>query len=143
MESPNHHNIDEHFILTKIIESRIAFVYIYNKNIVVVEVKNGVKLSYASGTSLLLQTMVALKNRSWIYISNRIHSYSVVPTDYKHLHKINTLKGLSIVSKESVINSNPPIEEAFCKKPFKLSYNLNESMLWAAKALKGTLLMKS
>ena len=137
MRSPEHHYIDNRFTLTNTITSKIATVYIYNKNIAVVEVKSGVKLSYLVGASLLLKCLAVLKNRPWVYISNRVNSYSVVPTDYDYLHRIKTLKGLSIVTKESVINSNPPIEEIFCKKPFKLSADLNDSMIWAENALNG------
>ena len=141
MHSPEHHHIDKRFTLTNIITSKIAMVYIYNKSIAVIEVEKGVKLSYISGATLLFKLVAAFKNNPWIYISNRIHSYSVVPTDYDYLHRIKTLKGLSIVAKESVINSNPPIEEVFCKKPFKLSSKLNESMIWAENALDGTFVL--
>lgn len=137
MEPLNPHNISSAFQLTKTIKSKIATVYVYNKNILVVEVNEGVNLSYASAASLLFKGLLVLKNRPWVYISHRIHSYSVVPTDYEHLHKIGTLKALSIVVPSGTDPSTTAIEQIFCRKPFKLFNNgLEEAMIWAEKMLK-------
>jgi len=137
MEPQNPHNVSSDFQLTKIITSKIATVYVYNKNILVVEVNEGVNLSYASAASLLFKGLLVLKNKPWVYISHRINSYSVVPTDYEYLHKIGTLKALSIVVPTDTDPSTTAIEQIFCRKPFKLFNNgLEEAMVWADKMLK-------
>jgi len=136
MEPQNPHNVSSDFQLTKIITSKIATVYVYNKNILVVEVNEGVNLSYASAASLLFKGLLVLKNKPWVYISHRINSYSVVPTDYEYLHKIGTLKALSIVVPTDTDPSTTAIEQIFCRKPFKLFNNgLEEAMVWADKML--------
>ena len=136
MELQKSHNISDRFILTNRINSRIATVYVYNKNILVVEVKEGVNLSYALAASLLFKGLLVLKNRPWVYISHRVHSYSVVPTDYEYLHRIGTLKALSIVVPSGTEPSKTAIEQIFCRKPFKLFDNgLEEAMIWAEKVL--------
>ena len=138
MKSPlNPHNLSDAFVLTNRITSKIATVYVYNKNILVVEVHEGVNLSYASAASLLFKGLLVLKNRPWVYVSHRVNSYSVVPTDYEYLHKINTLKALSIVVPTGTDPSTTAIEQIFCRKPFKLFNNgLEEAMQWAEKILK-------
>ncbi len=136
MESLNPHNLSDDFQLTKIITSKIATVYIYNKHIAVVEVNEGVNLSYTTARSLLFKGLLAFKNRPWVYISNRVNSYSVVPTDYEYLHKIKTLKALSIGVPSGTDPSMTAIEQIFCRKPFQLFDNgLEEAMQWAEKML--------
>ncbi|WP_299209531.1 hypothetical protein [uncultured Dokdonia sp.] len=137
MKSSSPHHLSDRFQLTNRITSKIATIYIYNKNIAVVEVHEGVNLSYASAASLLFKGLLVLKNRHWVYISHRVHSYSVVPTDYEYLHKINTLKALSIVVPTGTDPSTTAIEQIFCRKPFQLFNNgLEEAMIWAEKTLK-------
>ena len=132
----NPHNVSDTFQLTKTLTSKIATVYIYNKRIAVVEVNEGVNLSYASAASLLFKGLMAFKNRPWVYISNRVNSYSVVPTDYEYLHKISTLKALSIVVPPGTDPSTTAIEQIFCRKPFQLfSDGLEEALVWAEKVL--------
>jgi len=134
------HKLSEKYRLTNVIKSNIAMVYVYNKNIAVVEIKEGVTLSYITGMSLLLKGVTVFGNRPWVYISNRINSYSVVPTDYKYLHRIGTLKALSIVTHEEGGKLKPHVESIFCKKPFDIFDELEEAMEWAEKALKQTLI---
>jgi hypothetical protein len=133
----NPHNLSDAFVLTHRIKSKIATVYVYNKNILVVEVNEGVNLSYASAGKLLLKGLLVLKNRPWVYVSHRVNSYSVIPTDYEYLHKIKTLKALSIVVPTGTDPSTTAIEQIFCRKPFQLFNNgLEEAMVWAEKMLK-------
>ena len=136
MNPLNPHNVSDAFQLTKTITNKIATVYVYNKRIAVVGVNEGATLSYASAASLLFKGLLTFKNRPWVYISNRVNSYSVVPTDYEHLHKINTLKALSIVVPEGTDPSTTAIEQIFCRKPFQLFTNgLEEALVWAEKML--------
>ncbi|MEL6810943.1 MAG: hypothetical protein AAFP76_06370 [Bacteroidota bacterium] len=136
------HNLPEKYRLTHVIKSSIARVYVYNKNIAVVEINEGVNLSYLTGMSLLVKGVAVFGNRPWVYISNRINSYSVVPTDYKYLHRIGTLKALSIVTHEEGGKLRPHVESIFCKKPFDIFDELEEAMEWAEIALSKGLVKK-
>ncbi|HIB48495.1 MAG TPA: hypothetical protein EYN07_12280 [Flavobacteriaceae bacterium] len=111
-----------------------ADVYLYDQ-FAVVEVKEGVTLSYASGFTLLVKGLKLYGNQPWIYVSNRINSYAVVPTDYKYLNKVPTLKGLVIVSPEKSKVNNAHLEKAFFKKPFKIVSNLEEAYEWGKQVL--------
>jgi len=131
MVIPAHHKLSDKYLLTHTIKSKAANVYIYNKCLAVVEVHEGVTLSYLTGASLLIRALFIFKNRKWAYISNRINSYSVVPTDYDHLHKIGSLKVLSIVRNPQEVNKALPIESIFCRKPLKLFNELDEALDWS------------
>lgn len=111
-----------------------ADVYLYDK-FAVVEVKEGQTLSYANGFTLLVKGLRIIGTKPWIYISNRVNSYSVVPTDYKYLNKVPTLKGLAIVSSEKSELNNAHLEKAFFKKPFKIVDSLNSALAWGTEIL--------
>ena len=118
-------------------ENDAAKVYLYGQ-IAVVEATEGATLSYRTGFTLLVKGLKICGTKPWIYISNRVNSYSVVPTDYKYLNKVPTLKGLVIVSpKESEIN-NARLEEAFFKKPFMIVNTLEEAYQWSKDMLDNT-----
>lgn len=135
MSQDKPHNLPDRYVLTDQIKNKTANVYFYNKTIVIVEVHEGVTLSYRTGLSILFQTIGILRNRNWVYISNRVNSYSVVPTDYNILHKIPTLQALAIVTNEDGGRLKPHVEELFCKKPFNLFDDLESAAKWAEKSL--------
>jgi len=128
-----HHIITEDYTLTHQIRNSVATVYFYD-TIVVVEVAEGQTLSIINGAKLLLKTVLHLKTKPWVYISNRVNSYAVVPTDYDHLDRISSLKALSIVMPESK-STIPLLEPMFCRKPFKQFVDLQSAMDWAKKKL--------
>jgi hypothetical protein len=71
-----------------------------------------------------------------VYVPHRVNSYSVVPTDYEYLHKVNTLKALSVVVPDGTDPSTTAIEQIFCRKPFQLFNNgLEGAMVWTEKTL--------
>lgn len=116
-------------ILEEIVDAQAATVYFYN-HFVVVEVREGITLSYKNGFSLLVKGLKKLGRKPWIYISHRVHSYSVVPTDYKYLNSVPTLKGLVIISPEKSERNNAHLEKAFFKKPFTIVENFEEAYHW-------------
>lgn len=124
------HKIGPNYALTRVITSKIGTVYFYNSNIVVVEINEGVDLSYIVGGALLVRCLLYLRARPWVYISHRRNQYSVLPTDYTYLHKIPTLKALSIVRSADKKYEPAPIETIFCKKPFELFHDLDEALAW-------------
>ncbi|EAP86589.1 hypothetical protein [Croceibacter atlanticus] len=76
------------------------------------------------------------ENRSFGYISNRIHSYSVDPTIYLDTSKkFEKLKAIAVVSKGKMHRSNFQLEKQFFKSPLMLFEELNEAKTWMAEQL--------
>jgi len=123
------HNLTPDFQLKKKMETNIGVVYFYN-NIVIFEAKEGVVLSYKTGFSILLKSLNYLGTKPFVYISNRVHSYSVKPMDYKYLNKVPTLRAVGVVNYSEVGHTNAELEAKFCKKPFHMFDNLTEAVIW-------------
>lgn len=128
------HNIPDTTELKEVFDTEIATVYFYD-NIVIVEAVEGITLSYKTGFSLLVKGLKYLGNRPWIYISNRVHSYSVNPNDYKYLDQVPTLKGIAVVNHTESGRKNAQLEASFCKKPFKVFDDLTEAYNWGKEFL--------
>ncbi|MRT16016.1 hypothetical protein F3C99_03495 [Vitellibacter sp. q18] len=129
MEKISPHRLPSEFQLKEILETPIGLVYFYG-NIVVFEANEGVTLSYKSGFSILLKGLTIVGTKPVAYISNRIHSYSIKPIDYKYLNKVPTLKCVGIVTYTDLGHSNAQLESKFCKKPFGIFGDLSEAVLW-------------
>ena len=123
------HNLPSEFQLTNVMETDIGNYFFYG-NIVVVEAKEGIDLSYKQNISILLNTLNITENKPWCYISNRINSYSIRPLDYKYLNKIPTLKALGLVNYNNIGRANNFLEAKFFKKPFEVFNNLTEAVIW-------------
>jgi hypothetical protein len=135
MKQPKHHQFDTPLTLSHIIEREIATVYFYKK-IIIVEAKEGVNLSYKTAFSLLIKVLAMLKNKPWVYISNRKNSYSVTPTDYKYLKHVSTIKGLAVVVSSQTGQINAEIEKSFYNGPYEIFNDLNNAVSWASGILK-------
>lgn len=129
MEKITQHNLPSGFQLKKKTETDIGMIYFYN-GIVIFEAKEGVVLSYKTGFSILLKGLNYLGTKPWVYISNRVHSYSIKPMDYKYLNKVPTLRAVGVVNYSEVGHTNAELEAKFCKKPFHMFNNLTEAAIW-------------
>ncbi|HPE82701.1 MAG: hypothetical protein KDC94_01425 [Aequorivita sp.] len=129
MEKIVTHNLPQGFQLKKKLETDIGMVYFYN-GIVIFEAKEGVVLSYKTGFSILLKGLNYLGAKPWVYISNRVHSYSVKPMDYKYLNTVPTLRAVGVVNYNEMGHTNAELEAKFCKKPFQMFDNLTEAAIW-------------
>ena len=129
MEKITLHNLPPDFQLKKRLETDIGMVYFYN-GIVIFEANEGVVLSYKTGFSILLKGLNYLGTKPWVYISNRVHSYSIKPMDYKYLNKVPTLRAVGVVNYSEVGHTNAELEAKFCKKPFQMFENLTEAAIW-------------
>tara|TARA_R110002124_G_C8974716_1_gene515869 strand:- start:12138 stop:12611 length:474 start_codon:yes stop_codon:yes gene_type:complete len=138
MNTTQPHNLPEPFTLTDSIKTEIGTVYFYG-NFVVVEMNEGVNVSFKTGFSILLKGLSILGGKPCIYIANRIHSYSVTPTDYKYLNKVPSLKGVAIVNHLESTAANTQLEASFCKKPFEVFNSLEEAFQWGEKTLKSSM----
>ena len=86
MKKLSPHKLPEDIVLKNVLETDIGTVFFYG-NIVVFEAKEGIVLSYKNGFSILLKGLKILGAKPWVYISNRVNSYSIKPIDYKYLNK--------------------------------------------------------
>ncbi len=134
MKSIYPHKLPPEFHLDKEMETKIGMYYFYG-NIVVVEVKEGIILSYKTEFSILLSTLTLLGSEPWVYIANRVHSYSIKPLEYKYLNEIPTLMGIAIVNYNPIARSNAVLESKFCTKQFEVFHNLVTAVHWAKSLL--------
>lgn len=130
-------HFNQQLTLLKTIEHKAATVYFYEQ-FVVVEVNEGVTLSYASGFSLLVSGLKYLGTKPWIYVSHRVNSYSVVPTDYKYLNRVPSLKGLVIINARTSQSDNSHLERKFFKKPLKITDSFDEALAWGREILENS-----
>lgn len=112
------HNFPAEFQLTNVMEMDIGNYFFYG-NVVIVEAKEGILLSYKKDFSVLLNALDITGGSPWVYIANRINSYAIQPLDYKYLNKIPSLKALGVVYYTELGHSNAQLEAKFCKKPFE------------------------
>lgn len=129
MEHISQHNLPPEFQLTKIMEMEIGNYFFYG-NIVIVEAKEGIMLSYKKDLSVVLLILNITEGKPWVYISNRINSYSIQPLDYKYLNKVPSLKALAVVNYNEVGYLNSELEAKFCKKPFGVFHNVSDAVIW-------------
>ena len=87
MKLSNPHNLATSVTLNHVLETDLVTVYYYD-GIVVVEAHEGVTLSYKTAFSILVKGLRYTCMNPFVYISNRINSYSLNPNDYVYLEKI-------------------------------------------------------
>ncbi len=130
MKVKSPHDFPDSATLYNVLETKIGTVYFY-KNVVIVEAYEGVTLSYQTAFSILVKGLQNLRAKQWIYIANRINSYSVNPNDYKYLEKIPTLKGIAIVTPNEIGKKNAALEANFFNKPFAVVDDIPSAYNWA------------
>ncbi len=75
-------------------------------------------------------------NKPFVYISNRINSYSIDPTIYHEATKINNLIAVAVVSKNERQRKLTELESKFFDKKLKYFTNIKEALVWKNKILK-------
>lgn len=76
-------------------------------------------------------TRIYFKEKEFVYVTHRIHSYSVNPTIYLETARIENLKGFVVVATDSKREiANTKIEKLFFKKPFALFDSLSDAIHW-------------
>ncbi|WP_310991767.1 hypothetical protein [Aequorivita marina] len=129
MNHTSKHKLPAEFQLSDVIETEIGTVYIYD-NILIFEANEGIVLSYKTGFSILLKSLRILKTKPWIYISNRVNSYSFNTMDLKYLNHVPTLKAIAVVNHSEYSKMNAELEDKFISKPFKTFYNVYDAADW-------------
>jgi len=112
-----------------LLEYHFCTIEVYNDYIVVV-MNEGITVSPKYNEQLVNISQKYFKGKTFGYITNRIHSYSVDPSIYIQTSKIKNLAAFAIVSDKEISMSNAQIEKLFFKKPFQHFTNLEEAINW-------------
>ncbi|WP_460219541.1 hypothetical protein [Psychroserpens sp. MEBiC05023] len=110
-------------------------IHIYD-NYMVVTVNTGVNITSDHNEVLKNIADTYFKNKPFVYITHRVHSYSVDPAVYKDTSKISNLVGFCVVSKNYMAKSAAQIEKLFLNKPFEIFDTLTEAIEWARSVTK-------
>lgn len=109
----------------------IGTLYFY-KNFVVTEIKEGMTLSFEKALPMFLLAKKYYGNKTpFVYISNRIYSYSFEPTaHYKSTKLFPNLVGFAVVSYGTISNKVAHLEQAFLNVPTEIFHNLEDAIEW-------------
>ena len=105
-------------------------------NYVLAVMKEGVTISPNYNDVLVDISETYFRNKNFIYITHRIHSYTVDPQIYYKTEKIENLIGFAVVSHNYQAKLNAQIEKMFFKKPLMIFSDIEEAITWALKVTK-------
>lgn len=101
------------------------------EDFVVAEIKEGVVFNWEDHAKQVVEEIVNLYEDNVdniVYISNRVHTYSVVPSDWLRFFKYSySLKGYAVVSH----GKRPILEKLFMKATMKNFVSLDKAIKWA------------
>ncbi len=104
----------------------------FHSNYVICNINEGETISQKRSEELTKVLLNHFKEKSFVYITHRIYSYSVDPTIYNKLSKIKTFTGFAVVSSNLVVQQTAEVEKLFFKKPFKIFNDLETAKEWAS-----------
>lgn len=119
-------------ILIKKYELEIGSFYFY-KNFVIGEIKEGIITTHENSEELFLigKEYYGL-TAPFVYISNRVNSYSFDPTGhYKSLKLFPNLRGFGVVAYTMRSEKVANLEQVFIDVPTKIFDNLKSAVYWA------------
>jgi len=102
----------------------------------IIVMKEGVNITDKHNEVLANISKTYYADRSFVYISIRVNSYSVDPKIYHKIGKIDNLMGFAVVSDNYRIKENIKIEQLFFNKPIKLFETKDEAIEWANSIIK-------
>ena len=97
----------------------------------VVVMNEGIHITSKYTTVLVDLALTYYKDKPFVYITHRIHSYSVDPSVYLKTSKLKNLSGFAVVAAVPVAKANAEIEKLFLDKPFEIFYSLSDAIAWA------------
>ncbi len=121
--------------LTLLIKTDLITIREY-KRIAIIEIKEGITISYDNGIEIFNRLLSILGDKPWVYVSNRVNSYSLDPNDYRYLNQIPLLKGIGVIQYEKSLKTAIELEKMFVKKPFKTFNNLDSAIEWGLERIK-------
>ncbi len=117
--------------LIKKYELDIGSAYFY-KNYVVTEIKEGIILNFEKAAALFQLGKEHYGNKTpFVYISNRINSYSFEPTaHYKSTDLFPNLLGFAVVTYDLLNKEVAELEQVFLNKPTQIFHTLDDAIAW-------------
>jgi len=105
------------------------------ENFVVGEIKEDIVFTWEQHAKLIVEEILNLyesNGQDLVYITNRIHSYAVKPSDWLKFYKSDfKLKAYAIVSYTPRGTRNTLLEKLFIKDRFKNFDNLADAIAWS------------
>jgi len=98
-------------------------------------IKEGVTISYEFQDILVEISNKHFKNKAFVYVSHRIHSYAVNPTIYLETSKIKNLIGFAVVSDDPRQKTQSQLEKVFFNKELKQFDDIASALDWKSKIL--------
>ncbi len=99
-------------------------------DIVIAEMKEGITFDINYNTEFLKFCKDHFKEKSYGYISHRVHSYSVNPTVYIDTAKNSNMRAIAIVSSDPINKGNADVEKQFFEYPFEVFNTLEQAIQW-------------
>ncbi|WP_378176954.1 hypothetical protein [Aquimarina sp. SS2-1] len=109
----------------------IGTFYFYD-NFLIAEMNEGVSIDFDKASKLFLLTKEHYGNNvPFVYITNRVNSYSFKPTThFKSAKLFPNLKGYGAVIYDSINNKIASLEQSFLDVPTKIFDNLEDAVQW-------------
>jgi len=109
----------------------------FYKNYMIVEAKEGIAFSYENATELLELCKAYYSNTTpFVYISNRVNSYSFNPTShFKTAPMFPNLKGYAVVVYDAMSYDIAKMEQTFLNAPVQIFQGLEEAIAWVAELI--------
>lgn len=106
-------------------------------NYIVSEFAEGVHVTKANALQpIQLAQKIYSDQRPFIYVSHRLHSYSMDPVGYGEVVAMfPNFRGFAIVSQNRYRRMLANLEKLFIKKPIAVFYTLEDAFVWAEELL--------
>ncbi|WP_405205684.1 hypothetical protein [Aquimarina sp. LLG6339-5] len=118
---------------------KLGTYYIYD-NYIIAEIKEGVTITLGKLQDLIPIVQKHFGNgQPFTYISNRINSHSIIPTDYLDCPFLymDNFKGYGVITYNLLTEKSTEIEKHFAQKPFYNFSNLEDAIMWSKELLNG------
>ncbi len=120
--------------MTDVLHFDFCNMFIYD-NYMIVEMNEGITVTPKHNQVLINIVDTYYKNKRFVYLTHRVHSYAVDPAIYIETSKINNLAGFAVISNDYKAKSNVEIEKLFLNKPFEIFNTLEEGIAWTKEIL--------
>ena len=100
-------------------------------NYVICIINEGETVTKEKSTLQTKKILNYYKEQPFVYITHRMHSYSVDSGIYSNTSKIETLAGFVVVSEDLSTIKNAIDEKMFLDKPFAIFEDIDDATLWA------------
>ena len=105
----------------------------YDKYVISI-VNEGVIITKEKSDKISETAINYYQGKPFVYITHRIHSYSVDPNVFHDVSKIKNLAGFVVVSDNKSSIKSALLEKIFLDKPFQIFSNIEDGILWANNA---------